>query len=135
MTPLGSYREKLAFKKVVNLYSEQNGDKLKEIFPDYNPPDLLRKIGFHNAQAYLRNARAILIRSKIANSDLFEDGEPSEAAIKKSELYIEKHVQWTNLIFSFPNSQEEKNALNELQKLGEINIPQMKIGNYLITIK
>ena len=134
-TPLGSEREKLAFRKAIELWAEIDSEVLK-IYPDYSPPDILRKCAFENMYVYRHNSFATLFQSILGSSDILlgDIGEASEYAKKESTLYLEKFHWWSKLLLSKPNDKEEDVALQELKKLGEI-FSRMVIGNYLITIK
>ena len=129
-TPFGSEREKLAFKRAIELLAIKNPEILK-IYPDYSPPNILRKIAFGNMYIYLHGCIAIFF---FESMDIFGSGKLSEHAKREVNSYEEKYYLWAIFILSKPDSKDEEIALQKLIAKGEV-FPKSIFRNYLITIE
>lgn len=130
-TPIGSEREKLAFGEAIKLWAQEN-DKAKKAYPDYSPPNMLRKYGFGIMFSYSHRDSVL---NAFASTDCFCNRiEPSWSVKKEIDLLKKKSTLWQEFIFSIPDSQEEKIILQKLKELGEV-FPRSAIGNYSITIE
>ena len=121
-TPLGSEREKLAFEEVINLLDRTIIDKtntdLLKIYPNYCPPNILRKVAFGNLYAYNHNLLAAAGRYQLR---LATDN-------------ADKFYSWLDFIYSMPDSETEDKALSRLMELGEV-FPSMIVRGYTVTIE
>lgn len=114
-TPVGSEREKMAFRQTIELWAKVNNE-VSKVYPDYMPPDILRKCAFGGMFVNSHNSFGILYRS--AWNSL--DGNPSKASLLESQLCLEKYQWWEMLVLSKPKDEKESRAISELKRLGEI---------------
>ena len=128
--PFGSEREKLAFKRAIELWAIKNPEILK-IYPDYSPPNILRKIAFNKMYIYLHGCIAIAF---FESMDICGDGKLSEHAKREINSYKEKYSLWAAFFLSKPDSEDEGISLQKLITKGEI-FPKTIFRNYLITIE
>jgi|WetSurMetagenome_2_1015567.scaffolds.fasta_scaffold108385_4 hypothetical protein len=115
-TPYGSEREKLAFRKAIELWAAKNPEVL-EIYPDFSPPDILRKTAFGNMYVYLHGSVVVTFLDAM---DIFSDERTRESSKRESDACKNKYCLWRNLLLSEPNSKNEKIALQKLKEEGEI---------------
>lgn len=128
--PPGSERERLAFKRAIELWSFNDPDILK-IYPDYSPPDILRKIAFEYMYIYLNGRIAVIF---FESMDIFGSGKLSKHGRREIDSYQKKYYLWADLFLSKPDSNDEKISIQKLKEEGEI-FPRMVFRNYLITIE
>ena len=131
-TPVGSEREKLAFRRTTELMAKHKWGKflndIAKAYPDRSPPNMLRKYAFGKIYVCQHNVFTELFRSALCNGKILD------SAKEEARLFNEKGYWWTEFLLSTPNSEKEDAALKELKRLGEV-FSSMTIGNYSIAIE
>ena len=106
-TQPGSEREKIAFKKAVELWAIKD-PKILKIYPDYSPPNILRKIAFNNMYVYLHDCIAVAF---FESMDILRDRNLGDGAKETIVYYEEKYSLWENFFLSKPGSRDEEISL------------------------
>jgi len=129
-SPPDSEREKLAFRRVIEILATHRPEILK-IYPDYSPPNILRKIALDMMYAYVKRQIAVIF---FESMNIFGGGKLSKYAKEEINSCQKKYYLWENFFISKPDSKEEEIALQKLKEGKEIS-SKMVFRNYLITIE